>query len=84
MLAERAKEYLLSHGNVWEVHDTPEGLLVKTIGSACGPHEVDHEAYADRYFEEAEVFPVHFEPSPKDGFAEAHVDGRAIRAWLGY
>lgn len=32
----------------------------------------------------AASFPVYFKTSPKDGFAIAHVDGKAVRHWLGY
>lgn len=26
-------------------------------------------------------FPIHFEPSPRDGFPVAHVDGRQVIRW---
>lgn len=80
MLAERAKAYIRSHG--WEAFDTLDGVVaISPLGYDPEQHGVEAD---DRWCEEAMVFPVHFEPSPKDGFAIAHVDGRAVRHWLGY
>lgn len=80
MLAERAKEIIIQHGG--EAFDTVEGVVAKGwLGYSQGTEGIEDD---DRFCEEVTVFPVHFEASPKDGFAIAHVDGKAVRNWLGY
>lgn len=78
MIVAGVKAFIEARGT--KVYDTPEGLVVYSthvalIKMADGKYIVD-------VYEEAHVFPIHFEPSRKDGFAEAHVDGREVCSWL--
>ena len=97
MLAERAKTFIEAQG--FMAYDTPDGLLVlspeiSTVKEEqwsnrwCGVkvYAMSHSvrSFADHVCEEPTVFPVYYEVSPIDGFAVAHVDGKAVRNWLGY
>lgn len=79
MLVERAIQVIKDHGHT--AIDTKDGLLAI---SWEGGEDWQLAPKDDWYCEAPCVFEVHFEPSMTDGFAVAHVDGKAIRHWLGY